>query len=112
MQSVDSSSAVSRRRFLRRTFFAATGVLAGLRTWNATARDLSAEPALLKPDFDHLTVAIPQGFLGLSFETQCIADDDYLGPESTDLAHLVRALAKTGGSGDKLPGDFLCEKGE
>ncbi|MBW0000203.1 MAG: hypothetical protein JO015_13965 [Verrucomicrobia bacterium] len=92
---MNPSSSVSRRRFLRRTFLAATGVLAGLRTWNATAGDLSAEPALT-PDFDHLPVTIPRGFLGLSFETQRIADDDYLVPESTDLAELVRALGKTG----------------
>ncbi|MBV8900862.1 MAG: hypothetical protein JOY92_12220 [Verrucomicrobia bacterium] len=67
----------------------------GLRTRNAAADDLGPE-LVLEPDFDHLPAMIPSGFLGLSFETQRIADDNYLVPESRDLVQLVQALGKTG----------------
>lgn len=87
--------ALTRRTFLQTTLAAATGSLLGVRTGNAED-DGSGTDLVVEPDFDRLRVSIPGGFLGLSFETQRIADDDYLVPESRDLVQLVRALGKTG----------------
>jgi hypothetical protein len=88
-------TAITRRTFLQRTLAAAAGSIVGLRASKAAAGDPSPELAL-EPDFDHLPVSIPGGFLGLSFETQRIADDNYLVPESRDLVQLIRALGKRG----------------
>lgn len=87
--------AITRRTFLNRTLAVAAGSVLGLRASNAAAGSLSPGLAL-KPDFDRLLVPLPSSFLGLSFETQRITDDDYLVPESRDLIQLVRALGKTG----------------
>src|SRR5919109_4312338 len=94
---------ITRRTFLRGTLTAATASMMGFRTPAAAAAAAAAAGGsgleaelVLEPDFDRLPVSVPADFLGLSFETQRIADDDYLVPESRGLVRLVRALGKAG----------------
>jgi hypothetical protein len=79
-----------------RTLFYATVALAAHSLVLPPLTTATTPLVTLSADFAHPYVTVPADFLGLSFDTPRVSDDNYLVPESTTLIQLIRNLSPNG----------------
>jgi hypothetical protein len=83
---------MDRRRFVMTGAAAA----ASLKSFGQTASGGGAQAAKLTLHADQMGPAIPQNFVGLSYETQQLSEPDFFSPANTGLVAQFRALAPHG----------------
>ncbi len=86
---------LTRRRFVRTAWGVAAGVC--LPRWVQAEPSWPTQPRVAATiDFQSPAFELPADFVGLSFETGRVAEDDYLTPENGSLVRLLQTLGSGG----------------